>query len=271
VRGRLLQNVYRPVFGDNPPWNDPHTAAPALRAYRLESGAVLGVCASQALEDRSQRRGFEDALLWRHRRATGRSVLCNYGRFHPKYRRPSNRQSGRPMTRREEPKPELNSPCAPPLPQTGQPTGPEWMDLDWSSPEPFSSEATKNLPMAPGLYRIFRPGNEHLAYLGETSNLRQRLRSHARRDWGSEPRVSVATIAEDRPDYHRAELESDLLDGHIEKTGPLPPFSTASCLHDRHQVMDWQALVTFQSDFRRMHRGRKTPGITTLKESAFGP
>jgi hypothetical protein len=212
------------VFGDDPPWNDPHTAAPALWAYRVEAGAVLEVSAAPAPEDRSQRRGLEDALLWRHRRATGRSALCNYGRFHPKYWRPSNQQAGRAMTRREEPRPELNASCAPPLPLIGRPTDPEWMNLDWSNPAPFSSEAIPDHPTAPGLYRIFLAGSDRLAYVGETSNLRSRLRRHARRDWGMDSRVSVVTISEERPDYHRAELESDLLGGHFEQTGEPPTY-----------------------------------------------
>jgi hypothetical protein len=222
VQRRLASDLRRPVLGSEMPWNDPHTAAPALWAYCVENGAEPCVSAASAPEDTAQRRGLEDALLWHHRQASGRSTLCNYGRFHPQYRRPGNKDSGREMKRLEEPTPEANGPCADPLPLEGKPTGGDWMSLGWSTPASLTTETAGKQPTGPGIYRIFRLGAGSLMYVGETSSLRRRLRSHSRREWRLGAQVSVATVGESASDYQRKEIESDLLGGHFEQTG-VPP------------------------------------------------
>lgn len=219
---RIASDLRRPVFGEEPPWNDPHAAAPALWAYRVEDGAKPHVSAAPAPSDKARRRALEDTLLWRHRRATGRSTLCNYGRFHPQYRRPSNKASGRSMKRRDAPKPEANGPCRAPLPLEGEPTGRQWMSLSWQDPIRLTTDATQNLPRSPGVYRIFQPGSTPLLYIGETTSLRQRLRSHARRGWDSGAHLSVASMPESAPEYQRREVESDLLGGHFEQVDAPP-------------------------------------------------
>jgi hypothetical protein len=222
LRGRLASDLRRPVFGEEPPWNDPHAAAPALWAYRVENGAEPHVSAAPAPSDKARRRALEDTLLWRHRRATGRSTLCNYGRFHPRYRRPSNKASGRSMKRRDAPEPETNGPCAAPLPLEGEPTGRQWMSLSWQDHIRLTTDATRDLHRSPGVYRIFQSGSTPLLYIGETTSLRQRLRSHARRGWDSGTHLSVASMPEGAPDYQRKEVESDLLGGHFEQVDAPP-------------------------------------------------
>jgi hypothetical protein len=131
-------------------------------------------------------------------------------------------ESGCEMKRLEEPTPEANGPCADPLPLEGGATGEGWMSLGWSAPASLTAEAAGNQPTGPGIYRIFRPGAGSLLYVGETTSLRRRLRSHARREWGPGAQVSVKPLPEDMPTYQRKEIESDLLGGHFEQTGAPP-------------------------------------------------
>jgi hypothetical protein len=76
------------------PFNDPHTAAPNLWAWRQTEGwnyeASVTVCDLSAAD----RQALECNLLWQYRLKTGESTLANHGRFHPGYTKSRNRASG---------------------------------------------------------------------------------------------------------------------------------------------------------------------------------
>ena len=65
----LASGVYRPA--NDPPWNDPHTAAPALWAFRLEDGLSFKVSAAVCTVDTQNRQCWEDMLLYLHRLELG--------------------------------------------------------------------------------------------------------------------------------------------------------------------------------------------------------
>ena len=76
TRTELSKQVMRPL--DSPPWNDPHTAAPSLWAFRHEDGMEFEVSVAVADDLTAQlRQCYEDALLYLHRREFGHSTLCN--------------------------------------------------------------------------------------------------------------------------------------------------------------------------------------------------
>jgi hypothetical protein len=224
VRERLLYDLTPSVLGDAMPWNDPHTAAPALWAYRVEDGFAFDVSVAPGPEDKQQRSGLEDYLLWRYRVETGTSTLCNYGHFHPQFTRPSNKRAGTAMQRL--PKGEVNpnsGPSADPLPLQGAPLEPDWMTLDWTEPVSLEPPSASGLPGTPGIYKIIASTGERVLYIGETTDLRGRIRSHARRDWDeASPFISTYAFSEDRPAYQRRELETDLLGGYYHLTGESP-------------------------------------------------
>ena len=193
LRGRLLYDLYRPLYADTAPWNDPHTVAPALWAYRVEDDYTYEVSVTVAPGDKWERHGLEDCLLWQHRLCAGRSTKCNYGRFHPRYIRPSNKKSGRAMTRIGlEADANTYDSSAKPLVLQGQPRHARWMDLEWSDPQPLTRPGVSTLPRVPGVYKICRPDSKApevsasqntpppLLYIGQASDLRKRARSHAR-------------------------------------------------------------------------------------------
>ncbi len=81
TRAELAKHVMRPR--ESPPWNDPHTAAPLLWAYRYEDGMEFELSVAPAHLDVQMRQCYEDVLLYLHRLEFGHSTLCNHGRRHP--------------------------------------------------------------------------------------------------------------------------------------------------------------------------------------------
>lgn len=222
LRGRLRYDLARPVLGPDPPWNDPHTAAPALWAYRHEDGLRYAVSYAALDASKRHRRGAEDLLLWRYRTDRGASPLANHGHFHPGYVRPSNKKAGRAMVRRDGGSGNSTTPSAPPLAHEGRlPVAPGWMSLAWS---PFvAPTALASLPTGPALYRIADAAGTSLVYLGQTGRLRQRLRAHARNGrLRSAERASFHQLPTGTPKVWRLEWESDLLGGyyHQQRTPP---------------------------------------------------
>jgi hypothetical protein len=96
----LSRGVYRAL--DDPPWNDPHTAAPLLWAYRHEDGLKYEVSVAVMDTDYPTRQCIEDSLLYLHRNEHGQSTLCNHARLHPFWSRPSNRKRTEPQGFRDE-------------------------------------------------------------------------------------------------------------------------------------------------------------------------
>ncbi len=74
------------------PWNDPHTAAPSLWAWQDAEGFEYECSATPLDAATNGRRGMESFLLYRYRQEYGESTLCNFGRFHPRYRKSTNRK-----------------------------------------------------------------------------------------------------------------------------------------------------------------------------------
>jgi hypothetical protein len=63
------------------PFNDPHTAAPNLWAWRQEEHWAYECSAATFLKSRLERKAMECFLLWKYRLEKGESTLSNHGRF----------------------------------------------------------------------------------------------------------------------------------------------------------------------------------------------
>lgn len=213
----LARNAYRQ--GDAPPWNDPHTAAPGLWAWRVEDGLNYEVSAASADLTYSHRQCTEDMMLHEYRLEVGRSTLCNHGRFHPRWTRPSNRKRGVAMRRLAAP--ETNPAAAPslaPVSGSGPPGAPDWLGLSWvhvGPPGPSLSDA----PEEAGVYRLSRAGE--VVYVGESANLRSRLKAHSRkyRELGLAADIVVMPGA---LAHHLKEREVDVIGAFYKVTGRPP-------------------------------------------------
>lgn len=126
------------------PYNDPHTAAPNLWAWKQERNWLYECSAAATDFSRKERLAIECYLLWQYRLEKGESTLCNFGRFHPDYTKSRNRTSGirgRKLLEHEDRNP-AGGTSHPPLTLCGNPYEEHWMGLEWSAIEPFNTLAS---------------------------------------------------------------------------------------------------------------------------------
>lgn len=196
----LARNVKKPI--NDPPWNDPHTAAPALWAYRIENHFEFLVSTSSVDLDYQVRQCFEDMLLYLHRLEFGHSTLCNHGRIHPFWTRASSRSRKMPTQRLEVP---VDYPSLSPAQGNQDVLADDWLGLPWSE---FKALDDFRLIPEPGVYRIFN--GEDLVYLGESKSLSFRLATHAQNPQFAGCLASCVTM-DDQFSHQRKERETDLV------------------------------------------------------------
>lgn len=217
--GALALGVYRDTC--DPPWNDRHTAAPILWAFRHEDAMDFEVSVAPLSADRSERQCVEDFLLYGHRVKFGRSTLANLGRMHPRWTRPTNRAKGQAAERRPA---EYRYPSLPVAVGDPDPSSQKWLDLDWS---PFRGWAAAAAGDGPGVYRVQRNGEP--VYFGESGRLADRLQSHAQ-----SPRFEGCEVSFLRMPgamrHHLLEREVDLIGAFyaVRRRPPLHQYQPAS-------------------------------------------
>jgi hypothetical protein len=212
TRAELAKHVMRPE--DSPPWNDPHTAAPLLWAFRHEDGLSFELSVAVADLDVQMRQCYEDVLLYLHRLEFGRSTLCNHGRRHPWWSRASNRKDARPAHR-------LSVPVEYPSLQISSgdcdPLSSHWLGLSW---EDFAALPV-TAPNVAGVYRLAKDGK--LLYVGESRSLRSRLSKHAKDLRFLSCEVSYHCMPDALP-HHLKEREADLIGSCLLHTKQIPLF-----------------------------------------------
>lgn len=211
------------------PFNDPHTAAPSLWAWRDAEGwdfecsvAVLEFPALEKEQGKQMREGVESYLLWKYRLERGESTHCNFGRFHPDYVKSASRKSGKRGGRL--PKGVKNPAWGmsfPPADVFGNPTDEDWMHEVWSVPQRLiPNEIT--VGNIPGCYKIIV--DEDVVYIGQSSRLHARLMMHVGKKWGENPLYSVVCMSEDTPVYQLLERENDFIGGYVSQMKRPPKF-----------------------------------------------
>ena len=172
------------------------------------------------------REGCEAYLLWHYRCEFGSSTLCNHGRFHPRYFKSSNKKEGRRGG--QLPEGQINpagGQSTAPLPFVSGSMEPKWMGLSWSEAVPLTRARCRELPISPGLYRVFDRVSATVVYIGEATSLRQRFQVHkmlAIADRALE--ISHVVLPPDTPAYQRHELENDLIGGFFSEHRTVPEF-----------------------------------------------
>lgn len=233
LRGRL-GDLRRNTMKEVMPYNDPHTAAPSLWAWRhaegieFECSAAPVTLANNQEEARRLREGLEFYLLWQHRLEMGASTQCNHGRFHPRYRKSTDRKQGLQGSRLADEQPDnpAGGPSLPPLQLVATPLELNWMGLSWSVYAPLRyGVLPQSVPKSPGVYKIVDQDGEELLYIGESNNLLNRLTAHAAKDWQRQAVFfSYVEFPADASTYQRHEIENDLLGGFYAQTRRIPLF-----------------------------------------------
>jgi hypothetical protein len=225
LRGRL--GSLRGVHGDVMPYNDPHTAGPALWAHRIEFGETFEVSVAVLEVDKADRMGREALEVTKQRIIDGCSPAYNFGRMPRGWVKSSGnnrrlvevgkRFRGRRMTEVELAAAAPDPSMPPPATLDGDVRAADWFGLVWR-------EAVTEPPGRDdvGVYRIGRGergGDRALDYVGQ-GLIAARWRAHTS-GW------ALDLAAEDGGDSiwdlvglsigprQLLEIENDLIAGHV--------------------------------------------------------
>ncbi|GCE12540.1 hypothetical protein [Tengunoibacter tsumagoiensis] len=232
VRERL-GDLRRNTLNVEMPFNDPHTAAPSLWAWRdaegyeFECSAAPVVFTDHPEEARKRREGLEFYLLWQYRLEFGLSTRCNHGHFHPRYTKSSARKALVQGSRLADDVEDnvAGGASFPPLQAQGVPVDDYWMGLKWSPLQPLEPGKYREMSILPGVYKIVDGEMNQLLYVGEAQCLRDRLITHAKKDWRCQmPLYSYVAWEEGILTYQRHEIENDLLGGFYAQAQTMPTF-----------------------------------------------
>jgi hypothetical protein len=213
--------------GELMPWNDPITEAPSLWAWQDAEGFAYECSAAPLEALPAERRGMESFLLYRYRQEYGASTLCNFGRFHPRYRKSTIRKENKRGGKLEENHLDnpAGGPSVKPLPVLGTPGDRYWMELAWIGRLPLDGETIGTVPPGAGLYLLFDRDTRDLVYIGQSADCAQRLRSHAIKLL-DEKDMLVSYYIEKKPLllHNLKEQENDLIGNYFEMYRKAPKY-----------------------------------------------
>lgn len=216
IRGRLYA-LAGGIFAEEMPYSDPHTGSPCLWSIADKHGPGFEASAATPPEatEKGQRKAIEDALIAVHRRDTQTNLVGNFGRMPPGYKKSKMRSTGvRGGKVNDEPLRDFQDGIDPlPWENPKDLTDPDWMGLAWSKPEQLA-DVGRDVPAVPGHYRIWDPtSSPPLEYVGQSVNIRSRLRTHRRnRDGGL--RYAFVECPDLQKQFKRQQAESTLLGAH---------------------------------------------------------
>jgi hypothetical protein len=207
------------------PWNDPHTAAPALWSYRDACNEQFACSAAPITLSVADRCGLECYLLWRYRLEQGRSTLCNFGRLHQDYRKSRNRSTGDRGGRISTDNSDRSAQSLPALTGDTDYHALTWMGLAWTAARELASVRFAALPRDPGVYRLIDGITGELLYIGESRDVAGRLQVHTTGKWdGRNVLYAFVTLPTTITKAQRLEIESDLIGAYFELCRAHPVF-----------------------------------------------
>ena len=219
----IRQNTTRPVM----PWNDPWPVAPALWAWKDAKGFAYEFSAAPYEYTPVEQTGAECYLAYRYRLEHHESPLCNFGRFHRKYRRPSDQKDGVAGGKLlpDEPLNPAGGPSASPLAVTGKPGEPGWMGLSWSPMRILKTHTSAGVPPDQGYYLIFDASTRAVLAIGRSENCAQELFAISKNPWDNRE-LAFSFVSEPKPipDHNFRERENDLIGNYIEQYGMVPEY-----------------------------------------------
>lgn len=220
------------AFRDVMPYNDPHTAAPAIWAYRHRDGCDFEAAVMPTDADVQHRKALESVAIWAQRDATGRSPAINFGGMPVGYVK-SSQNNRRLVEQGKRFRGGPDSQCSPAVPsapcRSGLDrvvTGDAWANLPWSPWTAIDERAAAQI----GVYRIRRAAEQaFLVYIGQGS-ISARLRAHRAKSRQIDHRqaahfsgaVEVSYAPLDVPSRTLLEVENDLIAAHTIQVGGPP-------------------------------------------------
>lgn len=188
---------------------------------------MLEVSAAPLDASVSGRKGMENFLLYRYRQEKGESPLCNFGRFHPRYRKSTTRGEGHRGGRLADDQQDnpAGFPGIAPLEPVGTPGDSDWMGLEWTEHKSLRPEQARETGDGAGLYLLVDAGTQDILYIGQSADIARRLLDLCGKDWqGHEVQFSYQIIGQKVLPHNLKELEADLLGNYYENFRKMPAF-----------------------------------------------
>jgi hypothetical protein len=170
---------------------------------------------------------MEAFLPYKYRQEHGESTLCNFGRFHPRYRKSTNRKEGRRGGKLAEDQKDNPAgwPSIEPLEVTGKPGDGDWMGLEWTAREPLTAENIRKVAAGAGLYLLADAGSQEIVYIGQSADIANRLLDHSGKTWDDKSlQFSFQVIGQSVLPHNLRELENDLIGNYYENYRKAPEF-----------------------------------------------
>jgi hypothetical protein len=209
------------------PWNDPHTVAPGLWAWMDAEGFEYELSAAPLDASTPGRKGMENFLLYRYRQEYGSSTLCNFGRFHPRYRKSTNHKDnlrGGKLAEGHKDNP-AGFPSIEPLVPGGKPGDPDWMGLEWTAAAPLNEKNMQTIAPGAGLYLLADAESKEVLYIGQSADITQRLPDMSRKEWGGRDLTfSYQILGQKVLPHNLRELECDLVGNFYEQNKKAPDY-----------------------------------------------
>jgi len=180
LRSRL--GMLKGAYGDVMPYADPHTAAPALWAFRDRDACEFECSAALFGGDHRDRLAHECVEISRHREQFQASPAVNFGGMPDGYLKSSgNNQklvdAGKRFRGGRDPYRRLVPSIAPTGSLQGTPESAEWMGLQWSRWRSWDHDFGSG---SMGIYRLRKVGGSVPVYVGQ-GRLVDRIRAHVKK------------------------------------------------------------------------------------------
>jgi hypothetical protein len=232
----MLKGVYKDVM----PYNDPHTAGPALWALRKSQGCDYEASVAVVAElSTPNRKGLECVAIARHRQMFAHSPAFNFGRMPLGFSKSTGNTRALATAgkrRRGTPTVEVLKCHLPGMEPVGAIEGDNptigLLGLNWSPWTPAGPGIDGLTGNEVGLYLLRRRGADRLLYVGE-GKVKDRVGAHLRKG-RSEGHSQAFAFRDDalvefsyvqRNDlakHQLLEIENDLIAAHIIQTGDVP-------------------------------------------------
>jgi len=209
------------------PWSDPHTEAPALWAFTDAEGYGYECSAAPLDASAGGRKGMESFLLYRYRQERGESPLCNFGRFHLRYRMSTKRKEGvrggrLALDHKDNPAGIRGSA---PLAATGKPGDSTWMGLAWTDWRPLDAGKVREVPAGAGLYLLAEGDPHEIVYIGRSADVAKSLLDHSQKTREDlPPGFSCWITGQPVLPHILRERETDLIGNYVEQFRKAPEF-----------------------------------------------
>jgi hypothetical protein len=219
----IRQNATKYVM----PWNDPWPVAPALWAWKDAKGYAYEISSVPYGDTIVEQKAAECYLIYRYRLERRESPLCNFGRFHRKYRRPSDLKDGITGGKLgpNEPLNPAGGPSASPLAVTGKPGEPGWMGLSWSAKRSLKTHTVAIVPPNQGYFLIFDDTKGGILAIGRSEDCAKALFEISKKPWDNRE-LAYSFVCEPKPlpAHNLIERENDLIGNYIEQFGTVPEY-----------------------------------------------